>query len=383
MKHFVLTAAGLLLSVSLLVNTANAQCTGTANPTVTGGNDNTIGSLAWANPQNIQFTDGQFTEVSNTVLLGGALETTTQYLTATNLGFNIPSTSTICGISVTVNRTATFGISGGSNYIHDASIQLIQGGVIGSNDYADIHTPWPVSSIMNPVGTPVTYGGTTDAWGLTLTPADVNSANFGVAFSALIHSDVGVISNAMVDQVVVTVYASAAGVLPVHIQSFTVVAKPNVGNVLDWKASANDAGNRMVVERSADGVNWEELTVMTAGELEQDYTYTDATPLLGNNFYRLHLLNSDGSVAYSQVVKVDAGNTPAGISLYPNPIVDMINVTGQKAFSRLVLHDLQGKTLYVKEYSGGVNSAQIPASNLPAGLYFVQVDGTTYKVVKK
>jgi hypothetical protein len=71
------------------------------------------------------------------------------------------------------------------------------------------------------------------------------------------------------------------------------------------------------------------------------------------------------------------------VTLYPNPFHDIINITSPHLFSKLSVKDLLGKTLFVKEYAdGGVSNAQIPASGLAAGIYFVRVDGVTYKLIK-
>ena len=60
----------------------------------------------------------------------------------------------------------------------------------------------------------------------------------------------------------------------------------------------------------------------------------------------------------------------------------MIHIISPHPFSKLSLKNLQGQTLWVKEYGDGVSTAQVPAAGLPAGLYFVQVDGAIYKIVK-
>src|SRR5579871_6248654 len=95
MKHFVLASLCLVLYSTTFVTTTQAQCTGTNNATVTGSNNSSVGSLAWANPNSLTSTDGQYATVSALVSLITVLQTTTQYLTATNLGFNIPLTQTI------------------------------------------------------------------------------------------------------------------------------------------------------------------------------------------------------------------------------------------------------------------------------------------------
>ena len=58
------------------------------------------------------------------------------------------------------------------------SVCLVVGGVAAGNDLGD------AAPLDHGVGTWLPYGGSGNLWGLSLTPAQVNAANFGVAFEA-------------------------------------------------------------------------------------------------------------------------------------------------------------------------------------------------------
>jgi hypothetical protein len=139
---------------------------------------------------------------------------------------------------------------------------------------------------------------------------------------------------------------------------------------------------RFVIQRSADGTSWSQRDALTASPGQKEYSYLDVSPLAGTSFYRLALLNVNGSVAYS-AVKTMTGGALVKIHFYPNPFTDMIHIVSPYPFSKLSLKDLQGQTLWVKGYGDGVSTAQIPAAGLLAGVYFVQVDGVAYKIIKK
>jgi hypothetical protein len=94
------------------------------------------------------------------------------------------------------------------------------------------------------------------------------------------------------------------------------------------------------------------------------------------------MLNTDGNTKGYSVVATIVTKTLQTVRMYPNPFTDMINISGPTNFSRVILRDALGRTLQVKEYGSGINSAQINAASLPAGLYFIQVDATTYKLIK-
>ncbi|MFH1608868.1 MAG: hypothetical protein ABH951_02530, partial [Patescibacteria group bacterium] len=129
-------------------------------------NDATIGTLAWTNPFNAQTLNGVYATAALTT------GTTTQYLKATNFGFAIPAGSVINGIQVSITRDGAVG-----NKIKDSSLKLVKGGVIGGTDHS-AGASWANGDTL------VTYGSTSDLWGLTWTSADINSSNFGFVISA-------------------------------------------------------------------------------------------------------------------------------------------------------------------------------------------------------
>lgn len=119
---------------------------------------------AWSNPSNAASDDGN----SATVNLG--FFGSSDYLNITGFGFSIPADEEILGIIVTVNKSR----AGLFSYIGDNDVRLIIGGSRTGDSRASA-TNYPVSE------SDVTYGADADLWGTTLTPAQVNSSDFGVA----------------------------------------------------------------------------------------------------------------------------------------------------------------------------------------------------------
>jgi len=80
---------------------------------------------------------------------------------------------------------------------------IIQGGTISGNDYADTTNLWPA----NNGDAYTTYGGTSDLWGLSWSPTDINSTNFGVAIeSENTDATKPVTETSQVDHMRITVY---------------------------------------------------------------------------------------------------------------------------------------------------------------------------------
>lgn len=160
----------------------------------TGANDAAIGTVAWSNPTNITASDN-----SSAAAISTANETT-NWLTATNFGFSIPTGATIEGIVFEFERNAS--TLTGARHVNDSLIQSIKSGTIGGSDRSDSVTDWPTATDVF-----YSYGGASDLWGQTWTPADINASNFGVALSISITSD-GAGVRGFVDSVRCTVYYS-------------------------------------------------------------------------------------------------------------------------------------------------------------------------------
>jgi hypothetical protein len=147
------------------------------------------GGGAWTNVANVTADDGNYAEHVKL----NPTPNYTDWLTGTNLGFAIPAAATILGIVVEFEWTESF-VS--ADWKNDA-IQLIKGGTIQGDDKGtglDIPNNWTIES----------FGGAADLWGLGWSAADLNAANFGVAFSG---EDVsGSTSAVRVDFIRITVY---------------------------------------------------------------------------------------------------------------------------------------------------------------------------------
>lgn len=163
----------------------------------TGADDSSIGSLAWASPGNIIASDNTYATATASQGTG----VYTHYLKATNFGFAIPSGATINGIVVTIERKANYSID--DRNVVDNVVRLVKGGVVSGNNKADTSTYYPTVDGL------AQYGGATDLWGLTFTPADINSSNFGVVLSCYLNNIAGGVI-ASVDAISITVYYTEA-----------------------------------------------------------------------------------------------------------------------------------------------------------------------------
>ena len=151
----------------------------TNNAVVAGPNNgSSFTGSGWGSPSNAAANDGSFATIS----LGEGM--TSSYLTGTGYGFLVPNTATITGIKIEVDAVLNQA---------DLYANTVKGGsvVAGSKLGSTFNDEYLV------------FGGDTDLWGTSWTPADINASNFGAAISAYGY-EFG--SSAAVDHIRVTVY---------------------------------------------------------------------------------------------------------------------------------------------------------------------------------
>jgi hypothetical protein len=179
--------------------------------------------------------------------------------------------------------------------------------------------------------------------------------------------------------------------LPVVFERFSGVAQ-GTGVLLSWQVGVESGVLRYEVEGSTDGVVYTTLgDVLASGAAA--YHYFVADPAVGANYYRLKLVNTDGSFSYSTVVVVNIPVGTSGVQVLSNPFTTSCTIRVTAAAGgpvALRLTDISGKTLWhcQSTLSAGVNTFALPlAGELARGLYLLTVSGgrvqETVKVVKE
>jgi hypothetical protein len=177
----------------------------------------------------------------------------------------------------------------------------------------------------------------------------------------------------------------SSGALPVSLLSFTAQKNRNTV-VLNWATSSEQNNKGFEVQRSSDGINFNRIGwvdgVGNSSSL-QNYSFTDAAPAKGKNFYRLNQVDIDGKAKLSAIRKIDF-NSPFDITIYPNPATDVLNVQVSKNISGIKIVDAQGKLIWQQENNTGLLSIPVSVQKLTAGLYILEVsDAAGNKQMKK
>ncbi|MBA2563027.1 MAG: T9SS type A sorting domain-containing protein, partial [Chitinophagaceae bacterium] len=166
---------------------------------------------------------------------------------------------------------------------------------------------------------------------------------------------------------------------------------------VEWEVLNESNIKQYNVERSAGDHLFVTLTTATAKHNNSDtinYQWTDITPVSGVNYYRIKTVSLNGGIQYSNTVKVTMPYDKAGITIFPNPVVNgvinlrLINQPEGNYFVRLI--GKAGQVLLTRQikHKEGSGTEQIKLNKaLGSGNYLLEVSGkdntkTTLNVYK-
>lgn len=181
--------------------------------------------------------------------------------------------------------------------------------------------------------------------------------------------------------------------LPVTWAGFEISTNEN-GNILNWKTSSEHNTSHFEVEFSYDGKNFTTVNskINAAGNsnilTSYNFTHSDFATII---YYRIKQIDKDNRFSHSEIKSVKRTSVSAPtVSVYPMPLkadnilklkinsidlseinLKMINLTGKVVYSNSILPK-----------SDSINET-IDLSNLPSGIYFLEIKNGQFKTVKK
>jgi Secretion system C-terminal sorting domain len=193
-------------------------------------------------------------------------------------------------------------------------------------------------------------------------------------------------ANWRIDDINVTVDV----VLAVENKSLSAT-KNAVSNILKWQTTSEKNNALFNIERSSNGETFNKIGEVKGNgttNVAQTYTFMDASPVKGLNYYRLRQVDFDGTETLSKTVSVNFdGKGSSKIKVYPTLVQDVVNVEnteGGKA--EIAVRDVAGRLILTQNTDGPTNQA-LNLGSLSRGLYLLSVrsnDGIeTVKIYKQ
>ena len=164
-------------------------------------------------------------------------------------------------------------------------------------------------------------------------------------------------------------FVSRNSTLPVTLSDFRAIKQNNAAS-LQWFTNMEQNSQSFIIERSADGKNFTAIgSVRAAGNSNsrKAYSYDDAAPLKGNNYYRLKQVDLDGKSAYSEIRTLNFA-TASKLTWYTQGNNAVVQLPGGKN-EQYAVTDMNGATTM----QGRLENGKMIFAGKPAGVYNVRV----------
>ena len=164
----------------------------------------------------------------------------------------------------------------------------------------------------------------------------------------------------------------------VQFTTFTAEAVNNTLVGLQWDTNEPENDKLFVVERSKDGINFQNIGTLDATTISvTPYVFTDKTPYDGTNYYRIKHINDNGLNSLSVTRNATIHSKKREVLVYPNPFnseitIELTNPTNLDA--RIQVIDELGRTLRTISLNGGTAVKTVDLGDMPSGIYFIKVD---------
>ena len=177
--------------------------------------------------------------------------------------------------------------------------------------------------------------------------------------------------------------------LPIELLSFQATAQDD-HVLLEWVTASERDNDYFTIERSIDGINFEDVGVVDGAgnsSVTLEYDLIDPNPYLGWSYYRLKQTDYNGEFSYSEPDAVYFG-TESEFTIYPNPLLK----SGQE-LTIISNFEINDKTsIIVMDAKGTVVSQNVQRTylgdrtklinlSLSHGVYFISITRPNGEVV--
>lgn len=159
--------------------------------------------------------------------------------------------------------------------------------------------------------------------------------------------------------------------LPVTLEYFRG-KRSGASTELSWKTQVEDNVSHFELQKSTDGVSFQSILNISAGKYQ--YVASDV-PDNYMTWYRLKVVDIDGKITYSNVIRVSGNESEAGgIKIFPNPVAAKLQLVGASGYGKVTVINSLGMVVKQSQFSSG---NMLDVSALPPGLYqVIFFDGT-------
>jgi hypothetical protein len=248
--------------------------------------------------------------------------------------------------------------------------------------------------IKIPAGTSLTISGSATINGngtltsqnpiTVLAGGTLNTNNNTVTVGGYIYPNLGTVTGPKI------LDGTSGRVLSVEWVDFSAKSAEN-SHLLTWTTATETNNSHFVVERSTNGRDFKAIGLVYAANKSQDktnYTFTDATPSVGVNYYRLQAVDLVGKLSPSKVISVNFMTINSVFKAYPTARVDdmmTVEVAGLSSTAQLTIFNAMGQVAQSIALPISVSTSTLTVSTeaLTSGFYVISLrDGKRTQSIK-
>lgn len=166
--------------------------------------------------------------------------------------------------------------------------------------------------------------------------------------------------------------------LPIELLSFEAEIL-KTGHQLTWITSSETNNDYFVLEKSIDGLHFEDLHQVESknNSLQKTtYQYLDKSSISEAFYYRLRQVDKNGATEFSPVVFSSPKTTTIAVQTFPNPTVDELNVsiaTLKDSPAIVNIINTEGQIVQRIRIENPTTFLNIDTQTLTSGRYFLQI----------
>ncbi len=179
---------------------------------------------------------------------------------------------------------------------------------------------------------------------------------------------------------------TVTGALPVRLASFAGKTINNREVLLQWQTSQEYNTKQFNIEYSTDGAVFTTLGRIAAKNeaLGASYSFLHSNAFNGTHFYRLKMIDTDGSGTYSVTISISM-NSPVKNFIHPAVISGgtMQVAVGNSSFQSFELTSVNGILVFTRNISGQTGIITVHTGNLAPGIYMARLRSASKTIEQK
>jgi hypothetical protein len=175
--------------------------------------------------------------------------------------------------------------------------------------------------------------------------------------------------------------ATPEEMLPLELLNFEAKLISDNDVSLQWQTTNEENVSHFVLERSKNGQLFTAIQQVAAtnhNTATSNYQHTDENLPAGTWYYRLRMVDRDGTETLSHTVSVEVAG-PGKLLVYPNPCSDWLYIQIGEMAQDIQVFNVFGQIIATYPQS----TSQINMANWPVGVYLIAVNGEVVRVIKE